>query len=1641
MKIRDFLKKTLAVALVFAMLAPIMGNLEVNLKEVKAEESVDTTWYIDETEGRVYELSTPAQLKGFMALAKEHNFTKQTIKLMANISLNDVKISELTDYSGLYKWTPIGKTKQFQGTFDGNNKTISGIYCSESTRYAGLFANIGNAIIKNLTIDNSRFESTMTSGNANLSAVTGVNQVATFTNVHVTSDVVVKAGGAQWVGGISAMTNGDTTMEDCVCEAKIISGGAEVGGLIGITLAGTTTITRCKSASAITKSAGNGTGGLIGKMNAGKVDIIQCMNAGSITITGGAQTGGLIGVVQGGTLTLTDCMNAGAMNCTGDSVIGGIVGRSNTKFNMTRVFNVGSITNTKSMTGAMVGYINAATNPTTCVDCYYAETGVGPVGTASLNLELNENAECTVLTADDLAVITGTTEGKMGEFFADGVNAWTHVEGSTPVLTWTIPLPEDDSLNIKCQVTQGVVTNTSIDKYRGNYVIRFVSAVKDYTDYSEIGFKVLEENQTQEKTAVVKTVFKRIESTTGSTDTERETYTFSPKVINTDAEYFMTAKLPVSPDNDDVKYTVWAYGIKKDGTTVKGSERCVSVTDGLVESETINMSFKNTHYFNLPIGTALKANGSEAEVIGVSKDNSIVHVRISKPESLSSATLFELKTENGQTIGKEIFRNLYTKYTGSADDTWYTEYLKEDSTETKFTIATSADLYGLAELVNTDHVNFSLKTVYLVSDIDVNEENLVTDSTDVTNYKKWCKVDATTGSKSYSAAPTYSWTPIGHRNGSTYYSFAGAFDGQMHAISGIYCDMTKVTAFTDTRYGGFFGPITNANTTIKNFKLMNSYFTSNNSDFGSITGYGAGTYEKIYSNAIVEAYRERLGGLIGSVFVTNFRMDQCWFDGTVKNTNVNTFDRRGTGGLIGKTFTGVTTITNCLNTGTVDASSYVAQASTTNTNVVPMVAGFIGEVGSGTTANISYSLNAGDIKINAAATTGYGQIIGYRYGTLNMSKENVYSIRGDWTKEVLDRSAEIAKITRKEAAGLKGQSLANLDFDTIWTTVPNHIPVLQSLKTTVIDDSWYDKDADTFVLYDKADLYGFAALSQTYNFLGKTVKLGNDIEVNTGDYTTWSATNAPKDEWTPIGSKDLPFAGTFDGGLHTISGLYLDATYDNSGLFAATSGVSTVKDLKLENSYFTSTAANLGSIAGQGRGLFDTIYSDAIVTGSGQRVGGLVGMGYGTDVVMQYCWFDGTVTNTGNRETSEDADCRGTGGIIGVLYDGGSAIVRNCLNSGDVDVTEYTYNQNYKDTTKNPNVAPFAGGIVGYVKQPTGYTTTITLDRCLNLGDVLVSGDATGCYGMVVGYKEGTVIRSNLYSTTPENWTDSYPKYYTAVTEEQITGDTAKVTLANFDFTNTWSIDATTGMPILNISEANESSDVSILHQKIALNASMNATTIKEVDFEVLEDTDVQLSQGGCTDGQYYYQAFITCKDTTNAEVNNQVRILKYDLTNKTSEWSDVLLLNHANDMTYNSKLDRLIVCHNNGAPNKITFVDPETLTITGSKTLSVDIYSIAYNATKDCYVAGLSLRAGFVILNAQFEEISRFEHDNETRPVLNEATNTYTGNIGQGIGCDDNYIYCVLYKSQSHNSQSYDSNMIGVYDWSGKYVSKITLD
>ena len=87
---------------------------------------------------------------------------------------------------------------------------------------------------------------------------------------------------------------------------------------------------------------------------------------------------------------------------------------------------------------------------------------------------------------------------------------------------------------------------------------------------------------------------------------------------------------------------------------------------------------------------------------------------------------------------------------------------------------------------------------------------------------------------------------------------------------------------------------------------------------------------------------------------------------------------------------------------------------------------------------------------------------------------------------------------------------------------------------TQIDTSWYTghENDESYTISSAAQLAGLAKLVNNGNtFNGKTIKLGADIDLG-------------GKEWTPIGTDDRPFQGTFDGakesgGNYTLSNLYL----------------------------------------------------------------------------------------------------------------------------------------------------------------------------------------------------------------------------------------------------------------------------------------------------------------------------------------------------------------------------------------------------------------------------------------------------------------------------------------------------------------------
>lgn len=138
-----------------------------------------------------------------------------------------------------YNFTTIGQGKYFQGTFDGNGKTISGIriyknYDKNQLTFLGpfgLFGRIGStAEVKNVTLSDTRIASGSVGG------IVGNNAGGKITNCHVTNTVEIQGiGDISQHGGIVDY-NGyyneiKGIVSGCVSEAKFTNCSGIVGGI------------------------------------------------------------------------------------------------------------------------------------------------------------------------------------------------------------------------------------------------------------------------------------------------------------------------------------------------------------------------------------------------------------------------------------------------------------------------------------------------------------------------------------------------------------------------------------------------------------------------------------------------------------------------------------------------------------------------------------------------------------------------------------------------------------------------------------------------------------------------------------------------------------------------------------------------------------------------------------------------------------------------------------------------------------------------------------------------------------------------------------------------------------------------------------------------------------------------------------------------------------------------------------------------------------------------------------------------------------------------------------------------------------------------------------------------------------------
>ena len=265
-----------------------------------------------------YQISTAAELAWFRDQVNSGNNTISAT-LTDNIDLsNFCHAKDGTKYTEEVSWTPIGNSdNMYQGTFDGNGKTISNLYINATywdigiTLFAGFFGYTdAGGSIKNITFDNAKVKSIDDYRTGILVGIAAscIENIKTLANCSVE--------GKDYVGGIAGKANGN--IGNCENHA-MVNGASFVGGIVGDYVYSSNSITSCANYGVVT-GTGNSVGGMVGNFDSGTIQ--NCANYGNVT--GTFNIGNLIGYA--GECNLDNVLSTGNVTATSAERAGLLVG-------------------------------------------------------------------------------------------------------------------------------------------------------------------------------------------------------------------------------------------------------------------------------------------------------------------------------------------------------------------------------------------------------------------------------------------------------------------------------------------------------------------------------------------------------------------------------------------------------------------------------------------------------------------------------------------------------------------------------------------------------------------------------------------------------------------------------------------------------------------------------------------------------------------------------------------------------------------------------------------------------------------------------------------------------------------------------------------------------------------------------------------------------------------------------------------------------------------------------------------------------------------------------------------------------------------------------------------------------------------
>ena len=380
-------KKILIILLALCMLlTAACGQKAQPTPTTVPEEIPDVTLAGKGTEDNPYLIATMDDLLQVAAVMNHstlcYDYRYSCFQLTADIVLNNCSDFDTWDEKAPKNvWTPIAYNTPFNGVFDGNGHTISGLYIDQPVTKIGsnLMAQFGlfgknNGEIKNLTIENAyvhpKYVNEMQAPSGGIIAadsngtisdctVSGIvisegnnfggiagSNYGVISDCTFTGELIERAGSSGSIGGIAGSSG---NISNCTVSARIVCEKTDasyacssMGGIAGMhsSFAHDSIIENCTFNGEII--SGDSAGGIVGHASAGsfkdkstKAVIRNCTNNGSITAE--VDAGGMVGVIMNtydaAEVWIEGCSNIGTVQSLATDVyaVGGIVGHIDTR--------------------------------------------------------------------------------------------------------------------------------------------------------------------------------------------------------------------------------------------------------------------------------------------------------------------------------------------------------------------------------------------------------------------------------------------------------------------------------------------------------------------------------------------------------------------------------------------------------------------------------------------------------------------------------------------------------------------------------------------------------------------------------------------------------------------------------------------------------------------------------------------------------------------------------------------------------------------------------------------------------------------------------------------------------------------------------------------------------------------------------------------------------------------------------------------------------------------------------------------------------------------------------------------------------------------------------------------------------------